>query len=189
MKRAVIIHCWEGYPEYCWYPQAKKELESLGFKVAVPEMPDTNHPKLSEWLPELRKVAGIPDEGLYLVGHSLGVITILRYLESLKEGEKIGGAVFVAGFSEEIEYEEIMNFFKVPVDFDKVKTHCSKFVVIHSDNDPYVPLRFGEFFKKELGAKLIVLHNKGHFSGEIENEESCTTLPEVVEEITVMAAG
>ena len=28
MKRAIIVHCWDGYPEYCWYPYVKKELES-----------------------------------------------------------------------------------------------------------------------------------------------------------------
>ena len=27
MKRVIIIHCWEGYPKYCWYPYVKKELE------------------------------------------------------------------------------------------------------------------------------------------------------------------
>ena len=47
MNRVIIIHCWEGYPEYCWYPQTKKELEKEGFEVRVPEMPETISPKLS----------------------------------------------------------------------------------------------------------------------------------------------
>jgi len=45
MKRVIIIHCWEGYPEYCWYQSVKKELENKGFQVEVPKMPETELPK------------------------------------------------------------------------------------------------------------------------------------------------
>ncbi|OHA63893.1 MAG: hypothetical protein A2940_00990 [Candidatus Wildermuthbacteria bacterium RIFCSPLOWO2_01_FULL_48_29] len=70
MKRAIIVHCWGGNPEYCWYPQTKKELEEQGFEVMVPAMPDTEHPKQSAWVPVLREVVGTPTEETYLIGHS-----------------------------------------------------------------------------------------------------------------------
>ena len=183
MKRVVIIHQWEGYPEYCWYPQTKKELEQKGFKVILPLIPNTNKPKLSEWLPFLKKVIGKPDKDLYLIGHSLGNPTIFRYLESLKGKEKIGGAVLVAGYSDDLGYKELTNYFKTPINFNKVRAHCKKFVAIHSDNDPYVLLSYGEEIKEKLGAELIIKHNMGHFSGPIENEESCTSLPEVTQSV------
>lgn len=182
-KRVIIIHCWEGYPDYCWYPNTKKELESKGYKVVIPEMPETKLPKFTDWLSKLQKIAGKPDKNLYLIGHSLGCITILRYLESLKKDEKIGGVVLVAGFTDNLGCKEIESFFKTPIDFEKIKNHCSKFVVIHSDNDPYVSLKEGEAFKEKLGAKLIVKHKMGHFSGEIEDEEHCLQLPEVIESL------
>lgn len=47
MKKVVIVHCWDSYPEYCWYPQTKKELEEKDFEVVMPAMPETNLPKLS----------------------------------------------------------------------------------------------------------------------------------------------
>ncbi|MFH1866595.1 MAG: hypothetical protein ABIJ81_00730 [Patescibacteria group bacterium] len=53
MKRAIIIHDWEGYPEECWFPWLKKELEANGFKVDVPAMPNSAKPKMSEWMPYL----------------------------------------------------------------------------------------------------------------------------------------
>lgn len=183
MKRVVIVHCWEGYPDYCWYPQTKKELEEKGFKVDVPEMPETELPRLVNWLPKLQDVTGKPDKDLYLIGHSLGVITILRYLESLPKGQKIGGAIFVAGFTDDLGYKELKNFFKKPVDLKNAKNHCSKFVAIHSDNDPYVSLEFGDAFQEKLGAKLIIKHKMGHFSGPVDDEESCIQLPEVVESV------
>src|SRR3972149_6730565 len=120
-KRAVIVHCWEGYPEYCWYPQTKKELEAAGFEVFVPAMPETDNSKLSLWFPKLQEVIGNPDENLYLIGHSIGCATILRYLENIDEAEKIGGAVFVAGFTENPGYDEIRTFFDEPFDFEKIK--------------------------------------------------------------------
>jgi len=143
MKKVIIIHCWEGYPNYCWYPNAKKELEDKGYEVIVPEMTETNLPKFNDWLSELRKVVGKPNKDLYLIGHSLGCITILRYLEGLKEDEKIGGVILVAGFTDNLDFKEIKSFFEAPIDFEKIKNHCSNFVAIHSDNDPYVSLKEG----------------------------------------------
>lgn len=183
MKKVIIVHCWNGYPKYCWYPQTKKELKEKGFEVVIPEMPETGMPKLSLWLPKLQEVASNPNKNLYLIGHSAGVITILRYLEKLKKKQKIGGVVFVAGFTDNLGYKELKNFFEKPLDFEKIKSKAKHFVAIHSDNDPYVPLKHGDVFKEKLGAELIVKHNMKHFSGEVDNEKSCTSLPEVTKAI------
>lgn len=179
MKKVVIVHCWDGYPEYCWYPQTKKELEAKGFSVVVPEMPETNLPKLSLWLPKLKEVVGEPNQDLYLVGHSAGVITILRYLEQLKNKQKVGGVVMVAGFTDNLGSEELKNFFESPIDFERIKLKSKYFVAIHSDNDPYVPLKHGDILKDKLGSKLIVKHDMGHFSGPVDDTKSITSLPEV----------
>ena len=183
MKRAIIIHCWEGYPEYCWYPWVKENLERKDFQVFVPKMPETEMPKLDKWLRATKEIVGKPDKNTYLIGHSLGNITIFRYLESLKNNEKIGGTVLVAGFTDNLGYKEISSFFKKPVDFKKIKNHCDKFIAIHSDNDPYVDLKYADIFKEKLGARIIIKHDKGHFSGPIENKKSCVELPDVVEAI------
>lgn len=186
MKKVVIVHCWDGYPEYCWYPQIKKELEAKGFEIIVPAMPETNLPKLSLWLPKLKEVADDPNEDLYLVGHSVGVITILRYLEQLAEGKKVGGVVMVAGFTDNLIYEELKNFFETPINFEKIKTKTDHFVAIHSANDPYVPLKHGDILKGKLEAKLIFKHDMGHFSGAVDDTKSITSLPEVTEAILEM---
>ena len=166
MKRVFVIHGWEGYQEEGWRPWIKKELEKRGFEVFVPAMPNTMHPKMDEWLNYLIKIVGTPDEDCYFVGHSLGCITILRYLETLKEGQKIGGVVFTAGFTSNLGLDEIGSFFKDPINWEKISSHCKKFIAIHSDNDPYVSLHYGKIFKEKLNAEVIVEHNMGHFSGD-----------------------
>jgi hypothetical protein len=184
MKRVVIVHCWDGTPSYCWYPWTKAQLEEKGFMVEVPAMPDTSHPNLTAWLPKLKKVIGSPDEDLFLIGHSVGVITILRYLEQLSPDAKVGGLVLVAGFTDPLGFEQLESYFTKPVDFEAIKSHIAKgSILIHSDNDQYVPVRYGEGLKNKLNAKLIVLKNMGHFSGAVDKEDSCTELPEIVKAI------
>ncbi len=176
MKRAIIVHCWDGYPEYCWYQSVKKDLEQKGFKVEVPLMPETSLPKLNLWLPKLIEVVGEPDNELVLIGHSAGCITIMRYLEQLLTDVQIAGAVFVAGFTADLGFDELKNFFTSPINFVKIKTSAKKFVVINSDDDPYVPLEFADILEENLGAQKIIMHNMKHFSGDVDDEESCTSL-------------
>lgn len=184
MKRAIIVHCWEGYPEYCWYPYVKKELEARGFQVEVPAFPDTENPKLDKWLPMLKEIAGKPDGDLYLIGHSIGCATILHYLESLAENQKVGGAVLVAGYIDAIGFNELKNFFETPINLEKIKGKSKNgFIAIHSDDDPYVDLKYAEIFKEKLGAEIIIKHGAKHFSGAIEGEEACLELPEVAQSI------
>jgi len=155
-----------GNPNKGFKPWLKKELEKRGFIVESPPMPNTNDPKLSGWVGHLSRMVGKPDKDCYFIGHSLGCITILKYLESLKENEMVGGAVLVAGFSVDLgdKYKVIARFTEKPVNWNMVMSHCKKFVAIHSDNDPAVPMIHGKMMEEKLGAKLIIEHNMEHFS-------------------------
>ena len=61
-----------------------------------------------------------------------------------------------------------------PIDFEKVRTKVKAAVAIFSDNDPYILLDQADLFKNELGAKIIIEHNKYHFdpSNKIDRLES-----------------
>jgi hypothetical protein len=173
MKRVFIIHGWDGYPEEGCFPWLKKELKKKGFQVFIPAMPDPLNPQIETWVPFLSNQVGTPDENTYLIGHSVGVQTILRYLEGLPENVKIGGAVFLAGwvnltdeaFEDEKDAEIGKPWLETPLDWEKVKTHTNKFTAIFSDDDPLVPISDSEIFKEKLGAEIIVENGKGHFSG------------------------
>ena len=188
MKRAIIVHCWSGYPNYCWYSFVKSELELAGFSVEVPEFPNTDAPREDAWVPFLREVVGHPDDQLFLIGHSIGCATIMRYLETLGAHEQIGGAVFVAGFTNDLGFPELSNFFKTPINFPLVRSKLKNgLIAIHSDNDPYVPLEFSEILNRELGAEIIIKSGMGHFSGPREEIGSCVELPVVVEAVNELS--
>lgn len=181
MKRAIIVHCWGGNSEYAWYPWAKAELEKLGYRVAIPDMPDPDPPKLATWLPYLQELIGEPDEELLLIGHGIGTVTIMRYLEALK-GAQVGKVILVAGFTDQLGFKELENFFETRLDFEKIKTAVKGgCIVIQSDDDPFVSRQYGERLKDELNAVLIVKHHAGHMSGSVDGEKACTELPEIID--------
>lgn len=165
MKRIFIVHGYTGYPEKGWFPWLKAELEKLGLEVSVPAMPNTNDPKFEEWLPHLQKTISSPDEDTYLVGHSLGCPTILRYLESLSDDQVIGGALLVAGFAEPLPHLSKLNSFTEGIwNDEKVKNHAKKIAIINSDNDQAVPYFNGEHVRDRFNAELITVHNMGHIN-------------------------
>lgn len=173
MKRVFIVHGWDGHPQEGWFPWLKKELEQKGFEIHVPQLPEAENPRIYNWVPALAKAVGTPNRETYFVGHSMGCQTIARYLESLSEDTKVGGAVFVAGFfkrltglEDEPDVQETdRHWLTAPVDFKKVRSHLGRSVAIFSDNDPWVPLDNQNDFRDKLKSKIIVEHNMGHFSG------------------------
>lgn len=174
-RRIFVVHGWEGYPEEGWFPWLSEELSKKGFKVKVLPMPNSESPKIEEWVPFLAKNVGEIDEKTVLVGHSIGCQTIWRYLQNLKEGGKIAGAILVApwirlnaenALQDEESKEIAKPWLETPIDWKMVKGHCGRFVVILSDDDPYVYLEDGKFFEEKLGAKVIVEKGMKHFSGE-----------------------
>ncbi len=188
-KRVFIIHGWDGYPEEGWFPWLKKELEQRGFEVFVPAMPNPSEPKIETWIPFLAKIAGEPDENTYFVGHSIGCQTIIRYLQTLPPGTKIGGAVFVAGWYnlrnlETDEEKRIAGpWINEPRDDKKIREAVNRAVAIFSDNDPVVIPENQKSWRERVGAKIIIEHNKGHFSG----GDGITELPSALNSVLELA--
>lgn len=136
-------------------------------------MPDTEHPKIKEWVSELNKQVDSIDENTYFIGHSIGCQTILRYLEN-KNTEKIGGILFVAPWldllpeatSDEDSYNTAYPWINTKIDFDKIKKMTNNITCIFSDDDYFVSTTQKEEFEKLLNAKTIVVSGKGHISAD-----------------------
>jgi predicted alpha/beta hydrolase family esterase len=174
MKRIFIIHGWGGNPAEGWIDSIVSELEEMGFSVQAPEMPNPVTPTIDSWTNKIKELVEEPDDETYFIGHSMGCQAILRYMESLPKGKKVGGAVLVApwfnlteqSFDEEYTKETAQPWLSAPIDLEKIKSHSQKFVGIVSDNDPYVPLSDKDILKQKLGAEIVLLHEKGHLSVE-----------------------
>ena len=178
--KVVFIHGKDRTPNNIWYPWLKKEVEKKGIKFIAPELPNTNDPILSEWLNEIDKTT--PNENTILIGHSRGGLAILRWLEQLSESKRVKKVILVAAsnscIKEKNQKKDTHGFYeKGPLNFEKIKSHCNDFVVIHSKDDHWVPFKSGEENAKRLNAKFKVYENKRHFGYGIDK------VPEVLEEI------
>ncbi len=186
MKRVFIIHGWGGNPDEPQLVWLKKELIKKGFEVHSPKMPNTDYPKINQWVSHLNNLVGKLDKNTYFIGHSIGCQTIMRYLESVNG--QAGGCLFIAGWFNlmDLEPEEIdiaKPWIKNKINFEKVKNNTGKISVLLSSNEPYNYVKENkEIFENELQAKVLVLKNRGHFApddGTIDIPEALTEFMEV----------
>jgi predicted alpha/beta hydrolase family esterase len=165
MKKVIIVHGYTGYPDKNWFPWLRSDLEKLGILVEVPEMPNTNQPKLEEWLPHLQQTIGVPNIDTFLVGHSLGCPTILRYLESLDDNQQVGGSLLVAGFAEPLPHlPKLDGFTSDAWKYSYTQSRTKKLTIINSDDDEAVPFFNAEHVRDRFNAKLVTVHGAGHIN-------------------------
>lgn len=171
MNKIYLVHCWDGKKDDGWYPWIEAKINDNNNKLVRFNMPNTESPKIDEWVSELDKQVEELNENTYFIGHSIGCQTILRYLET-KNINKIGGILFVAPWldllKEAIEDEESYNTAKpwlnTPIDFEKIKKITNNITCIFSDDDYFVSISQVEVFEKLLNAKTVIVNNKGHIS-------------------------
>lgn len=161
MKRAILVHGWDGRIDKNWFPWLQNELFELGYFVQPITMPNPASPDKLSWVKHLKNHISI-DKKTIIIAHSLGCIAIIRYLESTKEVPK--GILFVAPFVENVgNWKTVESFFRGNINWK----HLSKCNVstLHSDNDPYVPKEQRFLFKEKCEATCYVEHGVGHFDG------------------------
>ena len=166
MVNVFIFHGTNGYPEENWFPWMKKELGCLDCKIIIPRFPTPKNQSLENWLNILKENKNYYNENTILIGHSLGGAFLLRVLE--KSDIQIKSAFIVAAPIGQLpikNYESDKLFlggFKF--DWRKIKKHCKKFFIFHSDNDPFVSLGNGRKLAEKLGTDLTFIPNAGHFN-------------------------
>ncbi len=158
-----------GRPIFGWTPWLMDKIVKLNASVVSLSMPNPNEPIKEEWVAKITEELGKPGEDKYLVGHSLGSVAILRYLETLSTEERIGGVFLISCPMEKLHTNNdqsklrlIDNFLESKFDFDKIKKVCKNFVIVHGDNDAKVPLFHAEKLRDFLSAELIIVNGGGH---------------------------
>lgn len=164
MKRVLIIHGWQSNSEEHWYQEEKNILESKGYEVSVPDMPNSNFPKQQEWVKVIEDFK--PTENDVLIGHSLGVPTILRYLEDATG--RVDKVFLFAGFAsplkldvEDGEYPD--SFVTKSFDWDAIKIKANNIYVINQRNDEWVPKEKGIEIADKLKEEIILVDGTNHF--------------------------
>jgi len=183
MVSAAIVHGTMGSPQGNWFPWLKTELEKRSVAVTVPAMPTPEGQTLQGWRSAFADQVGALNTGSLLIGHSVGAVFALRYLESCKIPI---GAVFlvvflVAGFTGTLglsEYDALnASFVDGTYDWAAIERNAKKIFCISGDNDPYVPLSQGQEIARELGVEHHIIRGGGHLNAEF----GYTRFPELLE--------
>ena len=188
-KQVYIIHGYKASPGNHWFPWLKEKLTRYDVATEILSMPTPSRPKVNEWVNAL--VTNISDcgENTFFVAHSLGTITLLKYLEKLNRTQKVGGIILVSGFANELpifnqidEFKPLEEFTKDEINFEHIKKVTQYRSVIASGNDPIVPAESSRNLAEQLGSEYHLSNEAGHFL----ESDGFLELPIVYEELNNM---
>jgi len=160
-----VIHGYTSSNQSEWFPWLKEQFKNSHVKIDIPNMPDSEYPRLEPWIKHLHKNVLDIDENTIFIGHSLGCVTALRYI--LEKNIKIKGAILVSGFINENPMDEqtegLQGFVDGPLNILRIKSLIQSRIVITAKDDDIVPTEATQKLAKELDANLIILSSGKHF--------------------------
>jgi predicted alpha/beta hydrolase family esterase len=163
--KVYLIHGFEASPNGAWRAWLLRQLADRDVYACALPMPSPAEPREAAWVTEIARVVERDrDDDVFLVGHSLGVPAILRFVESAPADLRIKGVVLVAGPIENIGKPRIQDFFMSPFDFAAIRAKLGAATVIHAKDDANVPYAHAERLARELGAELVTLETGAHLN-------------------------
>lgn len=178
MKTAIILHGTLGSPDGNWFKWLQSELEQKGVAVWLPQLPYAERPSLKKWQQFINEQCPFPiNKDTLIVGHSSGAILALVLAQT--NMEKIGAIIAVSVFCDNaLNWEPNDQLFDVQFDWPAIRQGAHSLLLIHSDNDPYVPLNQAQYVATNTKAELLVFPGQGHFN--VEFSEAYKQFPELL---------
>ena len=147
-KRVFVIHGFDAHPHKHWFMWLKNKLATLNIDTHILAMPNPQNPTLQEWIECISQNVGNPDKQTFFVAHSLGTISTLQYIETLKQNSikpKIGGILLVSGFCSPLpSLPELDSFANEKLDFTNIISRTNTRIVIAARDDEIVPCDLSE---------------------------------------------
>lgn len=166
--KIVFVHGYTASSGVDFYPDLSQKLDKYGIDYCIPDLPGDVRPYANEWLEKIHDILKDNKKPLIFVGHSLGTRTVLLYLE--KYQQKAEKVFLIAAFANRVENalrrggKAYRDFFTHKINIENVKKLVGTFYVVHSKDDGSINYSQGEEIAKDLGAKLITIDNRDHFS-------------------------
>ena len=182
-RRVYIVHGFEGNPHGNWFDWLCAQVKSTGAQAISLAMPNPDKPSTTAWQFTLDQHIGKPDTHTFLVGHSLGCITLLHFL-SRQQPQKIGGLLLAAGFADMLPPLPTLDAYikAASPDFDILRKidmpkHC-----LVSDNDTHVPPELTLDMAAKLKSPVTHIPEGGHLMA----SDGFTQLPQAWEALKPM---
>jgi len=156
-----------------YYTETKKRWKETLFTefgdshdVLYPSMPNSNNACYEEWKIWFERYFEHLTGDIILIGHSQGGFFLAKYLsENTPKIHIIGLYLVAAPFSGEGLGDEDGGDFNFDTSkLENMTKQCDKIYVLHSKDDPIVPVSHGTSYKKVLPAvKYMEFEDRGHF--------------------------
>jgi predicted alpha/beta hydrolase family esterase len=172
MATFFLFHGTGGNPKENWLPWLNDQLVRDGHRVVVPAFPDADHPDLDRWLAHFHSLHPVIDGRSVFVGHSLGASFALHLLERVRQ--PIHAAFLVAPVSTPMgnDFDPLVSTFTTPpYQWNTIRSHCPRFVILQADNDPYVQMELTESLAKNLETGITIIPNGGHLNAKASYRE------------------
>ena len=162
--RIILVHGFNSSPNQNFHPWLRDELHAKGFQVIAPELPMASADTfdLPAVIEVMKKEIGYLKNEDILLGHSLGALVILQYLEAVEMTET-PRAVILVGAPWKVARAELRRLFVDDLDADVLMWKSREYVVIHSKDDKLVPIEHGKKLADQLRARFIETETDGHF--------------------------
>jgi len=142
------------------------------YEVLLPRMPNTADAHYEEWKLYFESVSKILDDQVILIGHSLGGIFLAKYLSENQAQFKIKSLILLAAPIQDTA-DESLGDFRLTKDFTNLIKQVTNIHILHSQDDPVVPVADAQLYKKQLPtATLTLINDKAHLNTE--------TFPELI---------
>jgi len=165
--RVILIHGFRASPQMNFHPWLAGELRKKGYEVVTPVLPlaEGDAFDLGVIMEKMKEQVGYLKSDDILLGHSLGALIALRYLESI-EMTQTPRAMILVGAPWKVSRPELRQLFMADLDADVLMWKAREFVVIHSKDDTLVPFEHGARLAEALKARLRETTGDDHYIGE-----------------------
>lgn len=152
--------------------------EKLGpdFQVLAPRLPDRTNAQYVEWKIWFERLVQFLEDGVILIGHSLGGIFLAKYLSENEFPKAIKATILVAPPHDDEDGSEPLGTFRLTGDLKRLQQQAGRLSFYFSNDDLVVTPYNMEKYKQALPeAKFHIFEDHQHFSQ--------PEFPELVEEI------
>lgn len=185
MRQVVAIHGGDAFATHEEYIQFMKSypIESVeyyrrkggwrgslqdvlgeDYMVLSPQMPCKWNAKYAEWKLWFERMFPFLEDGVILIGHSLGGVFLARYLAEEKFPKQIAGTFLVAP-PHGMGTLGIIPEFTAPASLDLLAQQGGKVVIYFSKDDPVVPFAECAEYQKALPTATVrIFEDRKHFN-------------------------
>lgn len=151
-----------------WKASLQRELGEQ-FEVLQPKMPNGTNARYEEWCIWLERCIPFLQDGIILIGHSLGGIFLAKYVEEHGLPKEVKATLLVgAPFDDDDPaFLESLTDFALPASLQRFEQQGGKIYLVYSKDDRVVPFTESKKYQQLLPqAQLVSFDDRGHFNQE-----------------------